>query len=243
MTFGIISGCNKDYEWLLPWWWENYKKHNSYPVVIFDFGMSEDGKKFCIDRGIYCDLQKIDKNIVELSCINEDDRKIFKIMYGNERAEKLRSVWFKKPQAAYHTPFDITVWIDLDCEIGLNLAELSSILKPDEEIALRPEPDKNNFFLICLKNNYIDETSYNSGVFVFRKNSYIINEWLDLSFNQNSLFGGDQEALCRAIYLKKCPVKLLPERFNKLEFDFEFPKQEIRHFAGEAGKELIKKIT
>jgi len=242
VTFGIISGCDKNYEWLLPWWWENYKKHNSYPVAIFDFGMSEEGKKFCIDRGIYHELPQDEKNIVKLSCINEKDKKTFNLMYDNTRAENSRSSWFKKPQAAYYTPFDITAWIDLDCEISINLNELISILDSGEELAVRQVDDRNLFLLVIFQINHIDETTYNSGVIVFKKTSSIIKEWLELSINSNSKFAGDQEALSRAIYLKSSPVKLLPNHFNSFDFIPEIPSKEIRHFYGSYGKEKIKEM-
>ena len=242
MIFGIISGCNKDYEWLLPWWWENYKKHNSYPVAIFDFGMSEEGKKFCRDKGIYYELPSINENTIPLTSIDEKDQKLFKFMYGDNRAENSRSSWFKKPQAAYFTPFDVTVWIDLDCEIGLNLNELSYFLDSNEEISLRHELDPAIFFLVLTQYNHIDETTYNSGVIVFKKNCSVIKDWLALSIKDNSTFAGDQEALSRVIYLKNHHVKLLPEKFNSFEFIHEMPSKEIRHFAGYSGKEKIKEM-
>ena len=244
MTFGIISGCDKNYEWLLPWWWENYKKHNSYPVAIFDFGMSEEGKKFCIDRGIYYALPAIEQTIIPFSNLEEKNQSDFDIMYGGkEIAEKSRSAWFKKPQAANHTPFDTSAWIDLDCEICLNLCELEMLLDSKEEISLRIESEITIFILVLLNACHIDEITYNSGVIVFKKNSSIIKDWLDLSLNENSSFGGDQDALCRAIYLKNHPIKLLPDKFNKLDFDHTIPSREIRHFAGPKGKEKIKKIV
>jgi len=42
--------CDKGQQWLLPWWWEQYSAHNSYPVVFVDFGLSEKGIA-CAKRG------------------------------------------------------------------------------------------------------------------------------------------------------------------------------------------------
>lgn len=40
MINGVVVGCDACQEWMLPWWYENYTKHNAYPVVVADFGMS-----------------------------------------------------------------------------------------------------------------------------------------------------------------------------------------------------------
>ena len=36
----FLIGCDKNVEWLLPWFIENYKKHNSTPLIFADFGIS-----------------------------------------------------------------------------------------------------------------------------------------------------------------------------------------------------------
>ena len=35
----VITGCDASTEWMLPWFVENYYKHNTIPLKIFDFGM------------------------------------------------------------------------------------------------------------------------------------------------------------------------------------------------------------
>lgn len=36
----FITGCDKKTEWLLPFFYNNYLKHNDTPMMVFDFGMS-----------------------------------------------------------------------------------------------------------------------------------------------------------------------------------------------------------
>lgn len=36
----FITGCDKNTEWMLPWFIENFTRHNTLPLMIFDFGMS-----------------------------------------------------------------------------------------------------------------------------------------------------------------------------------------------------------
>ena len=44
---GVIVGSDYSQEWLLPWWWENYTKHNRYPVTFVDFGLSQEPIELC----------------------------------------------------------------------------------------------------------------------------------------------------------------------------------------------------
>lgn len=36
----FITGCDKNTEWMLPWFIGNFKKYNASPLMVFDFGMS-----------------------------------------------------------------------------------------------------------------------------------------------------------------------------------------------------------
>ena len=36
----FITGCDKNTEWMLPFFYSNYLKHNDTPMMVFDFGMS-----------------------------------------------------------------------------------------------------------------------------------------------------------------------------------------------------------
>jgi hypothetical protein len=35
----FITGCDASSEWMLPWFVENFRKHNDHDLMIFDFGM------------------------------------------------------------------------------------------------------------------------------------------------------------------------------------------------------------
>ncbi len=95
---GIITGCDKNQEWMLQWWWDNYHEHNRYPVMFADFGMSEQGLEWCRSHG----------EVISLSDIQLD-------------------AWYKKPIAMQRTRFKKTIWIDLDAEIRGNLNELFTV--------------------------------------------------------------------------------------------------------------------
>ena len=92
---GILVMCDKDQEWLLPWWEENYHQYNHFPVQFVDIGLSEEGIKLCKTHGCYTKLPAIElKN------------------------------WFKKPFALKLTQFKQTLYMDLDCEVRGSIFEL-----------------------------------------------------------------------------------------------------------------------
>jgi len=85
---GIVTGCDSSHEWMLPWWWFNYHKHNRHPLLIADFGMSARMRKWC-------------SGIAEVASIDFP----------------MRLNWFKKPSAILLAKFERIIWLDTDCEI------------------------------------------------------------------------------------------------------------------------------
>ena len=35
----FLTGCDYKHEWILPWFFKNYKKYNDAPLVFADFGV------------------------------------------------------------------------------------------------------------------------------------------------------------------------------------------------------------
>jgi len=97
----FVTGCDSNNEWQLPWFFENYKKHNDTPLVFADFGVS--------------DIQAVKPHvhaIIDLTRIEEKG-------------------WFKKPKAIAHCPAQQKVWLDTDCEIRGNIGGIFELLKPN----------------------------------------------------------------------------------------------------------------
>ena len=40
----FLTGCDNNTEWQLPWFVHNYRKHNTIPLVLADFGMSKEAR-------------------------------------------------------------------------------------------------------------------------------------------------------------------------------------------------------
>lgn len=97
----FVTGCDSNNEWQLPWFFENYKKHNDTPLVFADFGVS--------------DIEAVKPHVhavIDLTRIEEKG-------------------WFKKPKAIAHCPAQQKVWLDTDCEIRGNIGGIFGLLKPN----------------------------------------------------------------------------------------------------------------
>lgn len=109
----VITGCDNNTEWMLPWFLKNYKKHNDTPIAIFDFGMSEGMLKWCDAN--FDDVLKSKHNSTNKS-------------------------WFNKPFAidTASDRFESVAWVDTDCEI---VGDISDIFDYAEDGKLSVSPD------------------------------------------------------------------------------------------------------
>jgi len=41
LTKAFMTGSDQTTEWMLPWMLDNYQKHNTTPITVVDFGMSD----------------------------------------------------------------------------------------------------------------------------------------------------------------------------------------------------------
>lgn len=105
----VCVGADRNYEWMLKWWWKNYSQHNDFPVAFMNFGMSESAVQFCQERGVCIDVS------------------------GNIN----KSNWFKKPLGMLMVPTTGKVtFMDIDCEVKKNLQPLFDGVSSDEEVGL-----------------------------------------------------------------------------------------------------------
>jgi len=98
MLKGFMTGCDKNTEWMLPWFIENYKKHNDTPITVMNFGMSDEALKW------------LESHVHSIG-----------MMRGIPEGQ---TGWFLKPISMLNSPFTHTCWIDTDCEV---LGDISSV--------------------------------------------------------------------------------------------------------------------
>jgi len=108
----FLTGCDEGHAWMLPWFVENYKKHNSTPLIFANFGVSEESLKYIRDNF---------HAVIDLSKTKEKG-------------------WFKKPRSMLTSPSVKTVWIDTDCEIKTNIENIFDLLVPNKLCMVEDKP-------------------------------------------------------------------------------------------------------
>lgn len=108
----FITGCDDKHEWLLPWFFENYKKHNDTPLVFADFGLSKEG------------LELVKKNTHAVMNLSKYKGK----------------GWFLKPKAMLNCPAENACWIDTDCEVLGKISDVFKHLEPEKLSMVQDHP-------------------------------------------------------------------------------------------------------
>lgn len=215
MSQGVIVGCDKNQQDLLPFFWLNFKLHNNLPLTFFDFGMDETHSAWCKSRGGYHHFPS-DKN-------------------------SSRKTWFLKPLAIANSPYETTLWIDIDCLIRGNLVPLFDHCQGELGIAMVKEP--NDVIQDSQKRQLIPQgaTMYNSGVIVVKKNSPVLPVWIEACKPSNH-FRGDQEALAAALHQMQKEPNLLPDTYNWLVYGHKRvdTSSSVLHMTGPFLKQLLR---
>jgi hypothetical protein len=231
---GVLCGAEKSQEWLLPWWWSRYREHNAFPVTFFDFGMTDEMRSWCAERGELCSIELNSAFISPRNNIDPDLAKHWENLHG-WRVWNSRRTWFKKPFAFLNSIYEKGIWIDLDCEVLGPLKSLFSHFDPASKLALARDFDCDH--LPRLDPN----VRYNGGVVVFQHGSSIIEKWAEGAVTQNDLFAADDSLLSRLIHVHQLDVTELPEIYNWRMARGLNLNAVIVHWVGTGGKAYIRK--
>jgi hypothetical protein len=230
---GVIVGSDQLQEWLLPWWWENFTKHNRFPVSFVDFGLSKEKKKWCLERGELIQLSIPDVFVKDKDEVTPETAAEWENYYG-ENFWLYRKTWFKKPLACLLSPYRRTIWIDLDCEVKKSLKKLFDACSNPSRCALVRDRFADQFASKCLF------PIYHSGVVAFERGAPLIQEWAAQSLERNDEFRGDQDLLSKLIFEKGIAVREMPAIYNWNVGDGVHPKVVICHWLGEMGKAVLR---
>jgi hypothetical protein len=231
---GILCGAEQSQQWLLPWWWSRYSEHNHFPVTFFDFGMTEEMRCWCAERG---EVVRIDLNPLCIAPKSEIDERLaqkWEQDYG-PRVWHSRRTWFKKPFAFLESAYERGIWIDLDCEVLGSLEPLFSDFNPSRQLALVRDYHSDHL------ERFNPNASYNGGVVVFEHGSVILEQWARDAVAKNHLFGGDDPLLSYLICVFCLEVKELPEVYNWRIARGVNLEAVILHWVGTGGKAYIRK--
>lgn len=234
---GVIIGASKDQEWLLPWWWMNFHLHNTLPVAFINFGgMSEKALNWCAKRGEVISFEEPINSIAPKEKIDPERAKIWEATHSD--VWSVRQSWFKKPLALLKSPFQRTMWMDLDCQTLGPIESLFDLLI-DGSIALVAEAEWSQELNRKKGHLLPGEIMYNSGVLLYDRNSSIIKEWAKQSLERSDSFFGDQQLLSRILFTEKIPVVSLEPIYNWPMDNGLNPKAVVLHWSGHF-KEYVK---
>lgn len=239
MDRGIVVASTHHIEWLLPWWWRHFRLHNALPVAFLDLGLSEACKAWCKERG-----ELIPVRVPELDLRKERVEPSLAKKWEETHGDGIWDVrlkWFMKPFAFRQTPFERTIWLDLDCEVRASLDFMFAFCENQGGIALAREPELVQYMFGCLEFIRPGEIIYNSGVVVYRRDAPILAEWEEEVAARAHLYLGDQDALSRLLFLKQSHVEELGQKYNWTRGLGENPEALIIHWSGQKGKMKIRK--
>lgn len=224
---GIIVASDLNQEWLLPWWWEHYHSFNTRPVAFVDFGMSQEMKAWCRERGELIAFPITDIFVADQSELDPIFVRKMEESVGKNWFWPCRNAWFKKPLACLRSPYRRSIWMDLDCEVRGCLNTLFDLCKSSLAIAKDPTLSTSH-------------TTFNSGVIVFNHEDLIFEEWAHLAIENNCRFRGDQDILSLIIHEQKINVIELPQIYNWSRRLEKNPKAIVLHWHGQHGKNYIQ---
>ncbi len=228
---GIIIGADKNQEDLLPWWWRCYSKYNHYPVVFADFGLSPKMVRWCKERGEVAPVKLDSHAIYGPSRLSSKFVKRWAKEHGADYFQR-RMEWFKKPFACQKSPFDLSLWLDVDCEVCQSLEPIFSSHDPSYDLAVVQAIG------LRFSNRW---RIYNSGVILFKKKAPFLFQWADLCLRHNKKYAGDDNVLSHLIRSGKVIPQELPSRFNWMMNLGFHPDILIAHWICPWGKAYIRK--
>jgi len=225
---GVVVASDQNTAWLLPWWWNYYSKYNNYPVLFVDLGLSEKNHHWCRDRGevVFLDTHEgwlAPKGSVTLKNIEKWESNYLGNLW------QARQGWFKKPFACLQTSFELTLWMDIDCEVCVSLDSLFDEWREGIQLALVSDE------------RAAGEVLYSSGVILFRKGAPFLEKWAKLCATCSDQFMGDQNILTELLQRESIPLKQLDPIYNWIMYRGFHWNIQIAHWGAGWGKEYIQK--
>ena len=235
---GVMVASDKKLEWMLPWWWTRFKATNDLPIAFVDFGMSPEARAWCQSRGQLISFDTSMDFVVPDEEISKDLKEKWNSIYLVNNFWKARRFWIQKPFAMLLTPFENTLWVDIDCEFMKNIAPIYEFLD-DLGFAVCPEPDFTNEMNQAKGLSQPKQKIFNAGVILYRHGNRLMLDWAKTLVDKNGLFPGDTGTLSELLFVNKIQVKELPPIYNWRMAVGENPEAAIIHWVADYGKRHI----
>lgn len=239
MDKGVLTGCDQRQEYLLKWWWKHYSKHNTYPVTFCDFGMSLSARKWCESKGNVIEqktvpLKNLSKNVENAPWKDT----LFPLMWNH------REAWFQKAFAQLQSPYQNSIWLDLDCEVKKNLMPLYNMVQTGDGFAIAhyelSETEKAHKRKLIRS----EVTGVQAGVFAYRKDSPVIPAWIDWCKANHSHDFSDESCLSHLLHEKNYDIAYMSRNFNWTQVEIANQQALILHHASATRKRnLLPRIS
>ena len=223
MEWGTIVAADQKIEWLLPWWWGCYSKHQQQTVAFVDLGMSAEAQKWCKEHGIWIPFSGPAHFVQSQKNIHLLYQKRWEKIYG-PRVWESRTSWFKKPFAMLQSPFQKSVWMDLDCEVCQSIDLILEGVDTGSLAAVKVD----------------SKGHYNSGVIAYHKEAPLLKAWAEACLKKNGTVIGDETLLTQLIRQNRYLFKELPKVYNWMMGWGYHPDLKIAHWAASWGKLCIE---
>lgn len=241
---GILVIADTSREWLLPWWESHVRKYSSLPIAFMDFGMTEKAAAWCKQKGIYIDISHYRKQMEALEC-SIPTKMFWGQLFSKRETEILdfQPYCHIKSLGMQHTPFEKTLYMDVDCEVRKPMDGLFTALDRGS-FWIAPDLLEWQANLLQLGLCYPEETIYNTGVILYAKDSPILKEWAKETLIRGPTIPGDQELLSHVIYENHFEIGELDKIWNFHRRKKLNKEVVILHWIGQKNKlELLKELA
>ncbi|NDD58968.1 MAG: hypothetical protein EBZ47_06955 [Chlamydiae bacterium] len=240
---GIITGCDKAQEWMLPYFYKKYAEFNQRPISFIDFGMSNKAKEFCRSIGNLYPLQFPKKYIPSPCNVSSSIQALWN--HASGRGDN-SLFWYKyakyhhKPLAFLMTPYKNTLWLDVDCEVMKDLSAVFDKIQASPSLCIVPRLKSCQKEYIAKGLAIEGQEGYNSGVVGYGRESSVILDWANETLHKHHLFMTDEDLFASLCLEKKYSITHLDAMYNWMPHSHGWnPEAAIFHWVGEAGKHLL----
>ncbi len=207
----ILLMADHRQEWLLPWWIENWQRVAPHlPVAVVDLGLSDEAKS------------SLPKNV--------------SFLHLDLPRDEFDNPWFYKPFAIAQSPFEFTLFVDLDCELRRDPALALSWAR--QGIVLGRDRHPMGKYRKLFREGFF----FNSGLIAVSRDNPIIEAWCRDTRKLHDKLRSDQEILNLTLCEEEAEIVALPEHFHQLRLDGDHPEATVMHWTGDTGKRHIRRL-
>ncbi len=236
---GVLIAADAAQEWMIPWWWRQYSRENRFPVTLVDFGLSSEMKTWCEEHFTVRSLPPLPW-VTTPEYTNPQKRKMWETVYGSTSWQEKRVQWHKKPFAMLQTPYQYTLWLDVDCEVVGPLDPLFIQIQSSSNVWMAQESLLSQAQDALHGQILPGEVMYNSGVVGFLKESKEILTWAEHTLHSHGEFLSDQNLFSRLAFTQGWKVEELDPIYNWRDWcDEDVRSAKIIHWFGQKGKVFI----